>query len=608
MMSARMVVMRPGRWAGLGIALGLAVGIAGCDGNGADLVVELRTDMTPGVDFTAIQTDVLGTARSISVPAFVGDAYASDFVVVADFEDVPMGQTRLRVSLLTDDGSTVVDRTVSVLVEGSTGVQVLITRRCQDVMCPDDETCVRGECVPQECVTGTEDVCPDAECMADGDCPASAVSCATPRCLSGSCVDEANDDMCAGGEFCSLTSGCMPVPVMVADGGMDGGGTCVEECVGGALVTCGSGGPTSTPCALGCADDGSRCARLVPSNLTATKVSEIRSGPEPAILEVRDDLDYDTRTCPEGERVTMADGSSACLRVVSRFAILPGATFRPTGVLPLIVYALGPITLEGTLDAGADMSTPGPGGVMGRVIGASGSLNGGNGEASGGQGGGGGGALCGSGGEGGMGGSAAGGSGGTETSDGMLWNLVPLRGGGAGGIGASSGTAGVGGAGGGAVQLTSETSITIDGGRIVAGGGGGTRGIEAAGSGGGAGGAVLLEAPTVRLDGGALIGVGGGGGAAAIGIASVGMTGDGENGGARAGAGGDATSGAGGAGGGDELRGDAGGSDPGAGGSGGGGGGGAGCILVRANDFAEGTHRTLPTDAPGFSRLTPVVE
>jgi hypothetical protein len=204
---------------------------------------------------------------------------------------------------------------------------------------------------------------------------------------------------------------------------------------------------------------------------------------------------------------TQPDGSSVNLVVVQSLTVAAGVTVRVTGSVPLVIVALGDITLSGTLDAHSASLNVGPGGgvpadsdVLG--VGPGGGSAGSSTAAIGGSGG----SFCGLGGYG-------GGSTSTATPAMPYGNEDdrPLAGGSSGG-GGDVGS----GAGGGAVQIVAGGTITVaTGGAINAGGEGGPIGglaTDQNAGGGGSGGAILLEATTVVIVGNVAANGGGGGG------------------------------------------------------------------------------------------------
>ena len=185
-----------------------------------------------------------------------------------------------------------------------------------------------------------------------------------------------------------------------------------------------------------------------------------------------------------------------------------GSTLRIRGDKSVILAALGPVTVNGTVDASADADVDGSG-----VMVCPGDRDGTTENDTGGGGGGGGfgqvgavGAVGEDGGNGGAGGAALGEA-----------DLEPLHGGCRGGAGSGvtgGGSGGSGGGGGGAIQISTTTTLEVSAGGIIASGGGGGRpgGLHDGGGGGGSGGAVLLEGATIVLASGAALTANGGGG------------------------------------------------------------------------------------------------
>jgi hypothetical protein len=270
---------------------------------------------------------------------------------------------------------------------------------------------------------------------------------------------------------------------------------------------------------------------------------------------------------------------------------IPEGTVTVVGSAALIVIAADHIAIGGTLDAGAHLDQPGPGGsapAQGDGVGGAGERTGSDRDSGGG----------------GAGSALAGAEGGDATtnipfiadSDGgvgggpHLDNQLPVLIGGSGG-GEGSGCFGTPGGGGGAVQLTSATFIEVRG-AVLAGGGGGGGGLGegddvgacggfGSGSGGGGGGAIVIQAPDADLSGDLSANGGGGGG----GGGESGRGGDGADGArggilAPGGAGGGNLAADGGDGGVQDTDAQAGGDDDSGDGNGGGGGGAAGIVVT----------------------------
>ena len=252
---------------------------------------------------------------------------------------------------------------------------------------------------------------------------------------------------------------------------------------------------------------------------------------DPATIRDPDGNDVDRSFV---ETAQVGSGPMLVILAVESLQIDEGVGLRVTGARPLVVFASDDITVNGTIDANARLDQPGPnGGGPGEgppnapgSVGGSGNNGTGN-TADRRDGGGGGGAFGSAGGTGGNGCDSSnncigGGPGGIANDDS---GLSILSGGSGGGNGAASETSGCatvnpGGAGGGAVQLSSESVITVGSmGGIHTGGGGGMGGSNVdtpcagGGGGGGSGGAIYLQAPRITM-GGTLAANGGGGGGA----------------------------------------------------------------------------------------------
>ncbi|MEZ4337536.1 MAG: hypothetical protein R3B82_13030 [Sandaracinaceae bacterium] len=236
------------------------------------LVVDVRTDFVPGVEFTLVQTEVAG-GPTVRTPA---DANA-DYVAsqrAAEVTGLAEGMQRVTVSLF-DDGRLVTTRDVLVEVRGSVAVTVLLSRDCGGVVCSEpDSTCVGGVCADPRCSEEASEFCPDAECAVDGDCT-SGDACFAPACYGGFCVF-GQGNRCGPEEYCYPGMGCIslgPVacddttpcvcdPAVSCDFECPGGGctfdcrsssACFVDCAGGdCAVTC----APSAFCDVGCSGDG----------------------------------------------------------------------------------------------------------------------------------------------------------------------------------------------------------------------------------------------------------------------------------------------------------------------------------------------------------------
>jgi hypothetical protein len=608
-----------------------ALALSGCDGDGIEVIVELRTDYVGRFEVAMAHTRLFAGDESAPLrdaEEVLPEGDLTSGVRIAELGGLSTGSYRLEVDLVRGDGAVAATRVVRFDAAENRGVTVIVTRSCEAILCPPPGgdaalvSCVGGRCVDPGCTPETPERCPSPECTTGADCPGGAVSCAVGECLGGACAVRVRDDLCGDGERCDPSAGCVARPP--EDGGTtDGGGTdanvcglgeAAPRCNGTMLERCVAGALVSEPCALGCgASPEAHCLELVPSNIDVDGLATT----DPVPVRITSSTRWDTEACESitGGRTVMAGGSTYCLVYASAFEIVSGTELAISGGSPLIVFAAESIIVSGTLQASARGAAAGPGGGTEAGIGPAWPGRGGGGPASiVGSAGGGGGGFCGRGGLGGDGDGVVGGTGGSSDP---TYELVPLRGGAPGGPATARPGAGGGGGGGGAIQLTAYGFIEVSGQILLGGGGGGggmARNPPAGGGGGGSGGALLLETPDLRLRTGARIVVSGGGGGASaqcVGGTDGPAGGDGDG----VGAGGNVT-GLGdscaaeltGANGGDGSRsgldGMGGMRSSATGGTGGGGGGGAGCVLVRAGPVGTTPPGVIvPNVAPAFRTL-----
>ncbi|MFK7985027.1 MAG: hypothetical protein AB8I08_03275 [Sandaracinaceae bacterium] len=218
-----------------------ALVMAGCSPS-ATLVVQLRTEMRPGIEFDRVET-VLYAGQGISaldLPQSVApalpvtesrDTFSGERV--AELLDVAPGAYLVRVQLL--DGQRVVGTGLAAtqMADVSQLVEVFVNRQCRGVECPgatgraNEIACLGGRCVDPSCPEDPA-ACPAPDCSVDSDCPAGAFDCVTGRCLAGFCVLLTEDDRC-GGARCALETGCMDATPDAGpgdagiDGSVDGG-------------------------------------------------------------------------------------------------------------------------------------------------------------------------------------------------------------------------------------------------------------------------------------------------------------------------------------------------------------------------------------------------
>lgn len=220
--------MRDSAWLALWFAaLGLtAPWLVACGGGESALVVNLRTDLRPGQELTAVQTEVVDAAGARHTDTIVLSPSADTLggVRVADFE-VARGRAEVRVTLIGLDGRPLIDRGTIAQVSDATSVLLVINSDCLGVLCGGETPeCQGGVCVAVECGPENPEACaPDAVCQDDTDCMAPSAPCARAVCREAFCVSVADDAMCAASEFCSVAQGCLPSPLDDA-GAPDAGG------------------------------------------------------------------------------------------------------------------------------------------------------------------------------------------------------------------------------------------------------------------------------------------------------------------------------------------------------------------------------------------------
>jgi len=268
-----------------------------------ELSVDVITDFAPGVEFTAVESELVEFGDTRTSPALNTPAQVMSFLGgrrVADFDEVQVGTRELQVRLLRADGSVLATRNRVITVRNDIIVPVVFTRVCADVVCPgagDDPNateCVDGVCVPPECGPEHPEECPVLGCATAGDCDGPPLpSCASRTCVARSCLVERDDSACGPGFYCDPEDGCTQRemsdagrPPPMVDAGMGDAGP-VEACPG-----------EGDPCELeegSCAQGIVTCAGDLPSC--------VPDGPKPEGTECRpaaDDCD-----APE-----VCDGSS----------------------------------------------------------------------------------------------------------------------------------------------------------------------------------------------------------------------------------------------------------------------------------------------------------
>lgn len=189
---------------------------AGCEGAPAELLIDLRTDIAPNIEFDEVRTTIEVSSREVTHGVQLSADYPTG-VRVAEFADLPPGDTRVLVELLLR-GGVVLSRPLRVQVDGVVGITVVATRDCRGVSCADPaaQACLGGSCVAEECTPETPSACPSApDCESDMECEA-ASACAAVSCNAGVCFEVPDAMSCAVDEVCSVESGCIDRPLVFA--------------------------------------------------------------------------------------------------------------------------------------------------------------------------------------------------------------------------------------------------------------------------------------------------------------------------------------------------------------------------------------------------------
>lgn len=230
--------------------------LLGCGAGDPVLVVDLRTDIAPGTEMSAIRLTLEGESP-LEVPAEVGRDYVRG-VRIAELRGLPRGEVRFELDLLGVTGDRLVGRPVVVAYDGRrAAVTVPITRECFAVSCPGEgepfafTACVAGQCAPPEC---TEER--DTDCDSGGECEDAEdclpmFACATPTCRFGYCVGT-EIERCPDGQVCVPDVGCMSsTPTCTGTACDCTTGECDNECEG-CHAECAPG----TTCRLRCPTGG----------------------------------------------------------------------------------------------------------------------------------------------------------------------------------------------------------------------------------------------------------------------------------------------------------------------------------------------------------------
>lgn len=196
-------------------AVALVALVACGDDDGAPtLLVDLQTDLRPGVELAAIDLSARSgdIERRASAPAVATDDFTRGRRV-AELQGLTPGPVTLSVVLRDATGLSIAQRSVELTLSGVVGTTVVITRDCYMARCPaagdppSATACHGGRCVSPTCTPTNAGACGDPECGSEDDC-GPAPACVDPRCVAGACVMAAVDERCGPGGSCDPRRGC----------------------------------------------------------------------------------------------------------------------------------------------------------------------------------------------------------------------------------------------------------------------------------------------------------------------------------------------------------------------------------------------------------------
>ncbi len=199
------------------------VGLGGCHDEELLLAVDLRTDLIPNEEFVSVRTLIDGRAHPVDLERLDGLNFLEG-ARIAELDGLQPGTLRLRVEVRGESGEVVAERPVTVTLEESIGITVVLGRDCADISCPLADAplataCLAGRCTNPACTAENPEACGPPECTVDADCPESS-TCASSVCASGVCLYEADDSLCDAGSICDLSLGCMDAMSGLPAGGI----------------------------------------------------------------------------------------------------------------------------------------------------------------------------------------------------------------------------------------------------------------------------------------------------------------------------------------------------------------------------------------------------
>jgi len=195
----------------------LLFALGGCADDGHALLVDLRTDYAPGVEFVLVRTVIEGETTRLA-PGVIGADFGAG-IRIAEFDGLSEGRYTADVTIENAAGEVVGQRRVQIELSSNLALPLTIFRSCEDVTCGAGLSCIGGACVDEACSPLNPTACPDeGECEDATDCTA-AVSCDVGRCSERRCIYVPDDSLCGDGDVCVPTTGCVSPPT---DAGTDG--------------------------------------------------------------------------------------------------------------------------------------------------------------------------------------------------------------------------------------------------------------------------------------------------------------------------------------------------------------------------------------------------
>ncbi len=196
---------------------------SGCGDDGHTVLVGVRTDMVPGVEFSGIEVE-LADGRQETIARFDMDFIGGRRV--ASFSGLSAGTAEGIVRLVLPDGVVAERRFVLEVRTDPQVTTVLLSRDCRGVACPGSGSpvataCLAGQCVDPRCTQETPEFCaPAMECTNATDCPNDGDACSAASCIAGACF-YGDGGECDEGFYCHPEQGCLVAPISMADAGVD---------------------------------------------------------------------------------------------------------------------------------------------------------------------------------------------------------------------------------------------------------------------------------------------------------------------------------------------------------------------------------------------------